>query len=123
MNANSNLLYKDDKYSFYLSKTDRAGCLLLEVFDSFNRCIFSHIFLANFGKSPTQKVFKGHSGTYEYFKFTAKCENIVQELVLLVLGDSVLKPIYLDSVYSDYNKTRLVISTTKGGLKVTRKAK
>ena len=123
MNSKSNLLYKDDGYSFYLSETERAGCLLLEVFDSFGKCIFSHMFLAKFGNNPTQKVFKGHSGTYTYFKFTAKCDNIVQELILLKLGGSVLRPIYLDKTYADSNTTRLVVSTTKGGLKVVRKLK
>ena len=123
MNSQFNLIYKDEKFGFYLSKTDRNGCLLLEILDNSNRCVFSHMFLANFGSNPTQKVFNGKSGTYRYYKFTAKCDNIVQELVLLEQSPTILKPIYLDSVYADSSTSRLVVTTTKGGLKVTRVVK
>ena len=81
------------------------------------------MFLAEFGNNPIQKVFKGKSGTYSYFKFTAKCDNIVQELILLKLGGNVLRPIYLDKTYADCTISRLSISTIRGGLKVVRKPK
>jgi len=123
MNTQSNLVFKDEKFSFYLSETDRRGVLLLEILDSYNRIVFSHMFLANFGNNPVQKVFHGKSGTYSYYKFTAKCDNIVQELVLLEQSPTILKPIYLDSVYADSSTSRLVVTTTKGGLKVIRVVK
>lgn len=114
------MIYEDSFFKFYIEPLDNPNMASLVVHDSCDGFVFRHTFLAKFGNNPVQKVFHGRSGTYEYYKITFKCEDIGQELVLLVMGRHILKPVYLDDKYVDLSNTRLRISTKKGGLTIRR---
>ena len=116
----ANLIFNDGVFKFYIEPLDNPNMASLIVIDDMENVAIRHTFLARFGNNPLQKVYKGKSGTYEYYRVTFSCENICQELVLLPLCRSILKPIYFDREYADKNLTRLSVRTKKGGLTVKR---
>lgn len=121
MNSMLNLLYQDGIYWFYEMPAQRAGTVFIIVKNVYNEEVFRGLYLKNFGANPTVKVRRGKSGTYVYYKITFRCESVAFEIILQ--NNGVLKEVYRDLQYVDYNKTRLVITTRKGGINVTRKSK
>lgn len=120
VNTFSNLLLNDGVFKFYIEPLDNRSMASLVILDAYNGFVFRHNFLAEFGTNPSQSVFHGKSGTYEYYKITIKCNNVGQELVLLKMSANILRPIYLDNRYADLSTTRLRIETKKGRLNVKR---
>ena len=121
MNSDTVLIFQDGIYYFYITPAQRAGTVFLTIRNAYNKEIYRGMYLKDFGNNPIIKVRKGKSGTYTYYKVTFRCENVVFELIFLSNG--VIKEVYRDLKYADYNTTRLVISTVKGGIKVVRKPK
>lgn len=115
----ANLIYNDGVFRFYTEDLNNEDKVLLTILDSNNCATFSFKFLSNF----KAKVFRGKSGTYNYYKITFSKDDMCQELILLPLSLSILKPIYLDSSFVSKSRTKLVIRTKKGGLSVKREVK
>jgi hypothetical protein len=120
----ANLLYKDNDFGIYLEHTDTIGVDSISVTSfSNNSVVYRNTFFTNFGINPKQLVFKGHCGTYGYYRITLQCEDIIQEIVLVILGHSCVREVYRDVKYASKSKTRLSVSAVKGGIKVLRKTK
>lgn len=116
-----NLLYQDGIYWFYEMPAQRDGTVFIIIKNVYNKEVFRGMYLKNFGNNPTIKVRKGKSGTYTYYKVTFRCDDVVFELVFENIG--ILREVYKDLQYADYNNSRLIVTTKKGGIKVVRKAK
>lgn len=109
------MIYNDGIFKFCIEQTNDKNINSLVVLDSCNGFVFRYNYT-----DRLDKIFRGKSGTYNYYKITFRSNNLIKEMILLEFSRNILKPIYLDDKFADNNSSKLVIRTKKGGLNVKR---
>lgn len=93
----------------------------LRVYGHLNQLVYSFMFQSTvvFNETVTYDVNKHKSGTYDYYRLDVKCSVYCFSVVLLPLGNDILRPICTEN-WQEIKGTKLRVTTKHGGLVIRR---
>lgn len=93
----------------------------LRVYGHLNQLVYSFMFQSTvvFNETVTYDVNKHKSGTYDYYRLDVKCSVYGFSVVLLPLGNDILRLIYTEN-WQEIKGTKLRVTTKHGGLVIRR---
>lgn len=93
----------------------------LRVYGHLNQLVYSFMFQSTvvFNETVTYDANKHKSGTYDYYRLDVKCSVYSFSVVLLPLGNDILRPICTEN-WQEIKGTKLRVTTKHGGLVIRR---
>lgn len=111
-----------DGYTFDIVQLpDNPQFSELSVYGHLNQLVYSFMFQSTvvFNETVTYDVNKHKSGTYDYYRLDVKCSVYGFSVVLLPLGNDILRPICTEN-WQEIKGTKLRVTTKHGGLVIRR---